>query len=166
MENEIWKPIEGFYQYEISNLGNIKSFTKYKKILKQHIDTRGYYKVDLYYDTGKKKPLQVHVLLAKAFIPNPDNKECVDHIDRNPQNNELTNLRWATRSENQQNRTIQNNNTSGTSGVTYRKDRNNWSVRVWINEKAIFGGNFKDKNEAIKARNDLVKEYYGEYAPK
>ena len=51
-----------------------------------------------------KKPLYIHRLVAKAFIPNPYNKPTVDHIDRNPRNNHVENLRWATYREQSKNR--------------------------------------------------------------
>ncbi|GAH08158.1 unnamed protein product [marine sediment metagenome] len=52
----------------------------------------------------KRKLINIHRLVAKAFIPNPGNKELVDHIDRNKQNNNSNNLRWATPKENSNNR--------------------------------------------------------------
>lgn len=58
----------------------------------------GYKTVDLWED-GKSHKKTIHRLLAEAFIPNPENKPTVDHIDGNRQNNSLSNLRWATYSE-------------------------------------------------------------------
>ena len=58
------------------------------------LETNGYYRVHVHCHR-----YMLHRLLAEAFIPNPDNKPTVDHIDRNPQNNSLDNLRWATGKE-------------------------------------------------------------------
>ena len=69
-------------------------------ILKESIDkSRGYYRVHLY-----GKGFLKHRLIAKQFIPNPDNLPCVDHINRDKTDNHLFNLRWCTSSENQKNK--------------------------------------------------------------
>lgn len=98
---EKWRDIvnyEGFYQ--VSNFARIKSFYKGKvKILKLALSSKGHLRAHLYKD-GKTKLLFVHVLVAKAFIPNPENKPCVNHKDGNKQNNSIDNLEWVTQSEN------------------------------------------------------------------
>lgn len=97
---EIWKDIpdyEGLYQ--VSNLGRVKGLIR-GKILKQSILTNGYLNVWLSKD-GRVKIKRVHRLVAMAFIPNPDNKPQVNHIDKDVTNNCVNNLEWVTASENQ-----------------------------------------------------------------
>lgn len=103
--NEIWRKIEGFEKYEVSNLGRVRSLnyrkTKETKILKLCKDKKGYLKVNLY-KSSKHSSKRVHRLVATAFIPNLDNKTQVNHIDGNKQNNTVSNLEWCTCSENNQ----------------------------------------------------------------
>lgn len=98
---EEWKPIKGYEGlYEVSNTGKIKSFQRGKtRILHQNVNWSGYHHVILSKDTAKKD-LRVHRLVASAFIPNPNNKPEVNHIDGNKDNNNVDNLEWATGKEN------------------------------------------------------------------
>lgn len=113
---EIWKDIKGYENlYQVSNLGRVRSLDRItvsgrgngKRLIKGRILVGGvvnkYHFVRLTQLDGSKKNFYRHRLVAEAFIPNPDNKPCVDHIDGNPNNNVLNNLRWATASENQNN---------------------------------------------------------------
>jgi hypothetical protein len=96
---EEWKPIEFNTNYYISNTGRIKN--KNNKILKQKRST-GYYSIMLRCPENKLyKFCLVHRLVAEHFIPNPENKPTVNHIDRNRTNNIYTNLEWNTLSEQQ-----------------------------------------------------------------
>lgn len=103
MTEEIYKSVVGYEGfYEVSNLGNIRSLPRGKKgKVKQMKPTKQhYYNIDLC-KHGEIKRWLMHRLIAIAFIPNPENKPMVNHIDGNKHNNRLDNLEWVTGSENQ-----------------------------------------------------------------
>ena len=92
---ESWKVIYDFPNYEISNYGNVRNNTKiFKAVPNKH----GYNVVVLC--NGIRKSVNIHRLVAAAFIPNPENKPCIDHIDGDRANNHADNLRWVTTKEN------------------------------------------------------------------
>lgn len=84
--------------YSVSNLGNIYS-KRNDIILKKRHDKKGYEYITLNHD-GVKKSYQVHRLVAKLFIPNPNNYPIVNHKDENPSNNSVDNLEWCSYSYN------------------------------------------------------------------
>ena len=95
-------PVKGYEGlYLISRNGEIFSLIT-NKIMSSHYLKFGYKGLRLTKDKVHKHKL-VHRLIAEAFIPNPDNKPCIDHIDGNPANNDLSNLRWCTYKENSNN---------------------------------------------------------------
>ena len=107
MEEEIWKPIKEFEgYYEVSNMGRVRSLnykrTGKEKILKNIGDYKGYLEIVLT-KNGKQKQFKVHRLVAEAFIPNPENKPCIDHINTVKSDNRVENLRWVTYKENSNN---------------------------------------------------------------
>lgn len=115
MNKEIWKPIKGYEElYEVSNLGNVRSLTtiinckgakgidthiRNGKVLSKAIGTTGYYIVVLSRNS-KTKQVRIHRLVAEAFLDNPNNYPCVNHIDGNKLNNNVDNLEWCTHSHN------------------------------------------------------------------
>ena len=102
--NEIWKDIVGYEGlYQISNLGNVKSLnyrrTGKERILNPGNNGCGYLFVILC-NNGKRKHFKIHRLVANAFLENPDNKSDVNHKDEDKTNNNVDNLEWMTRQEN------------------------------------------------------------------
>lgn len=104
---EEWRDIEGYEGlYQVSNDGRVKSYKRNKngKLLTNTTNNDGYLVVSLY-DSVNKKEIQkkVHRLVAEAFIPNPDNKPQIDHINTVRNDNRVENLRWCTQNENNNN---------------------------------------------------------------
>ena len=160
---ETYKKIEGFENYSISDLGNVRK-DKTGRILKG-VDTNGYLRVCLY-KHNKQHYTSIHRLIAEAFLLNPDNKKCVDHVDNNKHNNNLINLRYATLAQNQHNRLINTNNTSGTKGVYWCKRNNTWKAQININGKRINLGSFVNKEDAVNIRIQRAKNEFGEFINK
>lgn len=112
MKREIWKTviIDGVEhpRYKVSSFGRVKSMdynhTKKEKLLKLFFNKQGYLRVAF-----AKKKCSVHRLVAEAFIPNPEGKPEIDHINGNRADNRVENLRWCTSKENKHNPITINN---------------------------------------------------------
>lgn len=131
MENVIWKPIDGYEGlYEVSNTGLIKSLNCYNykepRIMKLGKRPDGYLSVGLS-KNNVTKTKTVHRLVAKAFLPNPNNLEMVNHKDEDRTNNNVENLEWCTRTYNQ-----------------------NYSIKLHPERKQLFADNFKKSSSFIK----------------
>lgn len=106
LEGEIWKPVVGFKNYLVSNLGRIKSLERtsvvgnggkrtYPSRIMKCQSWQGYYRTQLIRD-GKSITVKVHRLVAEAFIANPNNLPQVNHKDEDKTNNTVANLEWCT----------------------------------------------------------------------
>ena len=147
---EEWKD---FHRYKVSNLGRVKSlYGKGDKMLKPDIDKDGYETLRLHNAVGsdkKKTKMSVSRIVALTFIPNPENKETVDHINRVRTDNRVENLRWATTKEQNFNRVYANK-----SGYKYIRQRGD-SFHVEIYKHYI--GAYKSLEDAINARDDFFR---------
>ena len=112
--------IEGHPNYLIYPDGRVWSNYRGGRYLKHALNGVGYPVVGFYKDK-KNKQHTIHRLLAQYYIPNPDNKPYVDHINRNRQDNRLENLRWATVSENCLNSKVPKNNKLTIKNISYIK---------------------------------------------
>ena len=162
MNNQIetYANITGYPNYQVSTFGNVKN-DKSGRILKPGLSD-GYFKVDLRVD-GDSSNKKIHKLVANAFLENPENKKNVDHVDRNRLDNHLSNLRFATGSENAQNKSMMTNNTSGVAGVSWYKKTSKWTVHITINGVHKNQGYFVNKDDAITARSNAEIQYFGEF---
>lgn len=108
---------------------------------------------------GKGKTLLMHKLILGA-----KRKEIVDHIDGNGLNNQKTNLRICTNTQNCWNQRIAKNNTTGFKGVTFVKATKRYRARIRVNSKLILVGDFKTAQEAGEAYNWAALNHYGDFA--
>ena len=154
-----YKEIEEYPNYIIFKTGKIWS-KKSKIFLKPYLrtkktDGRQDYIIHLYKD-GKQKHFLLARLLGIAFIPNPHNKPEIDHIDRNPLNNDLSNLRWFTHEEQQRNKGLQKNNKLGLRYIYIKK--NSYKVQI---PRLKYNKTYKTLEEAILQRNSFL-DFMGE----
>jgi hypothetical protein len=156
---EIFINIIGYEKYAVSNIGRIINNTT-GKILKPTFNKYGYTYISLCYPGGSKKNT-IHQIVAKAFLPNPENKTCVDHINNIKSDNRIENLRWATISENGQNQIIGDRNKTGVKGVSFNGRR--YIATISIDKKSIVIGRFLTLAEATEARKLKALEVYGEF---
>ncbi len=160
---EIWKQIPGCSNYQASSLGKIRNL-KTKKELSLQIDEKGYIACGLYIDKDYKHiSRRVHQLVALTFIPNPENKPTVNHINNDKHDNLVTNLEWATMKE--QNSPSKKNTNKGIKNN--RKKRQVWKYDLKENKLEKFNSVIEaslDINVAIttiKASINLKKPTHG-----
>ena len=144
-----------YFGYTVYKNGDILG--KRGWMLKPTKDIHGYFCVIIMINK-KKTNMKVHRLVALCYIENPDNKPEVDHIlHEEKTNNNVSNLRWATRSEQQINRGINCNNTSGIKGVS--KNGNGWRAILEINGKRMTK-TYQSYDKAVEKRKEWELEHH------
>ena len=156
---ETYKVIEGFENYSVSDHGNVKN-NKTGKVLKNCPNAQGYEQVQLW---KHKKPtsVKVHRLVALSFLPNLEVKPMVDHIDNNIVNNNVLNLRWATRVQNGQNRILNKNNKTGQKGVSYDHRSKKYASMIQVDGIPVHLGYFTNLEDATQARIIRANQVFG-----
>jgi hypothetical protein len=119
--------------------------------------TRGGYVVRI--DTISYGLHRVVFLYHHGYMPDE-----VDHIDMDPSNNRIENLRAATHQQNNCNKRRMKSNTSGYKGVRWRKDRAHWTAGITANGKDLYLGSFPTKQQAIEAYDKAALKPHGEFA--
>ena len=140
--------------YKIYEDGRVWS-NYYNKFMKACPNNYGYYIIGLYKDK-KRKMFQLHRLLGLNFIPNPNNLPEVDHIDRNNQNNDLSNLRWVTKEENMENKGVHITNKIGEKNISPHKN----GYRVIIERNGIKKAKYFKTLEDARDYRESVLLYY------
>ena len=139
--------IQGYPNYLIYEDGRVWSKKGKGKFLKHAKNKKGYHRIHLYRD-GIQKMFYVSRLVAIHYIPNPDGKPEVDHINRDKDNNDISNLRWMTGLENMQNRGMMRTNKSGHKYISYYTRDDVWVFRYQKKGHKIYKS-FETKNEAL-----------------
>jgi hypothetical protein len=154
------KDIPGFEGvYSITESGNV--WSQIRNIwLKPNI-VRGY-KIVALTKNKKRKNFSVHRLMGFAFLGLVPELQ-VDHIDRDPGNNELSNLRLATGSQNHFNVNPRTGCRSGIKGVSWAAGRNKWRAQTTVNGKNYHIGCFEDKFQAKAAYDAMCEKLHGEF---
>ena len=170
---EIWKDIEGYEGlYQVSNLGRVKSLDKKRlnsdaiikgKILKPWDNSHGYLQVKFLKDGTKKMP-KVHRLVAQAFLRSDNERNFVNHIDGNKSNNNIDNLEWVTKRENNCHYHLDR---SMPTGVTYLKQNKKYMAKINLDGLQKYIGSYNTISEAHDARinfelnNNIINKYNG-----
>lgn len=121
------------------------------------VSSKGYKKVRV--DRKQEYIHRLIFLMHHGFEP-----KIVDHVDLNPSNNQISNLRAATREDNARNKNRQKNNTTGFTGVFFRKDSGKFRAIIGINDKLMHLGTYKCPKEAAIAYNQAAIKHHGAFA--
>lgn len=182
--NEVWKSVLGYEGlYEVSNFGNVITKQRYvngprglakrkEHILKSFKSNSGYLRVSLY-KNGLEKHFSIHRLVAIAFIPNPENKLEINHINGVKDDNRICNLEWVTKSENEKHayKTALKRPSCGMKGFSGEKNKQSKIIiqcDIHGNEINRFFGSAEasrmtnsEQSSIIRCANGKIKTHHG-----
>lgn len=145
----------GQFKIDIDDYQKLIDFDRYWFVRKTIVNGRKEPYVVAKY---KNKEIKLH-----NFLMNPKENEVVDHINGDVTDNRKSNLRITNKYRNAQNRKIPSNNTSGVKGVNFNKGMGKWVARIGYFGKRIHLGAFDNFEDAVKARKEAEKKYFGEF---
>ena len=158
-------PIPGFPGYEINLSGEIWSHVS-GRLLAGSISSSSYRQFSMRNVESKLYCLTLARTLGIAFLGiDANSKLQVDHRDEDKLNNNISNLRIASQSENQYNTTAYSNNRSGHRGVCWHKRRSKWQAQIRFGGKQLHLGLFDNLNDAAAARKAAEIKYHGKFRP-
>ncbi len=156
-----------FNGYSVTSTGEVISYKHGKRrVIKQAVMSA--YKhcmVSLCVD-GVTKSVLVHRLIWEAFNGSIPSGMEIDHIDRNPSNNRIDNLRIATRLQNSRNNSGHSKSRSRHAGVTYHSRLKKWQASIRVNKQLLHLGYFDNEQAAISVRKQAAEKHFGEFAPR
>ena len=150
---EVWEVVPDHERYAVSTYGNFLLRDTSNAVAHSH---RGQGYRGVWLDRSK---YAVHRVMTAAFIPNPDGLPCVDHINNQRDDNRLVNLRYATHTQNNMNRTCRPGHYKGV--VRYG---NRWRAQIYMAGRRIILGMFDTALEAAAAYNNAAETNFGEFA--
>ena len=169
---EKWKTISNNKNYMVSNAGRIRHVND--NVDHSTRDNKGYLVTDLYKD-GQRFTHRVHRLVAQEFIPNPDNKPYINHIDGNKHNNNSSNLEWVTKKENSKHAWVnglakpsksmlgRKNPNAGRKGKPFRIVETGEVFETLHECEKVINGNNRHINDCLKGRQKTHRGYHFEY---
>jgi len=153
---EVWKAVKGYEDYQVSNLGRVKSLKSNKEtIIKLRNNCRGYLRVALS-KNNKPKEHRVHQLVAMMFLGHIPNgmKNVVNHKDFIKTNNCVDNLEIVTQRKNADHK--EKTHSSKYTGVSWNKKLNKWQVFAYINRKQYYLGLYESEEKASEIYEDKI----------
>ena len=153
-----------YNQYDLSGAYGIGYTSKREEF---YFDLEDYEKIKNYTwyvkSSGYIKAENLDYLQHRIITNVVGREKFVDHINHNKLDNRKSNLRIVNNSQNQMNRNIGSNNSSGHRGISWHKNKHGWIAQIGVNKRLIYLGFFKNIEDAIRVRNEAEDKYFGEY---